>query len=239
MPYQMAPPEDTQGDRNQPMPGSDTDTTTYDFTLIPAEDRQELYREAYTQDIPLHLMRRPEAADTHPQFSREIVEAYFRYTTFNVQVYANYDAAAGKFYKDGRFEDCGKPILSPRQIQELKARNGHQQMLYNVRYDVGTAFRTLARITIEVRPTGLKVGPAVDTFIANVSGHAHMEFFDWLKDLCDLIKQVDITSGKDGFMLADVFRLATVFKREPSEAEERRMKWGSTGGMWLSTNNGD
>jgi len=235
MPYQMDLDDNTQCDRHRSMSSHSSDAATLEFGAIPAEDRQDLYREAYSaKDTPLHLMRRPEAAEAHPQPADEVVEAYFRHTTFTIQVYANYDAAAGKFYTDTRFGSCGEPVLSPKHIQELKAKNGHRQTFYNVRFDVGTAFRTLARITIEVRPSKLKVGPAIDTYIANVSGAAHHEFFDWVKDLCDRIKDADITSGKDGLMLADVFRLAKVFRCLPSEAEERRMNWRWSSGMWLS-----
>ncbi|KAK4548857.1 hypothetical protein LTR36_008630 [Oleoguttula mirabilis] len=190
------------------------------------KDRDDYYHTAFHHDIPIEKFAVPAACALYPEYAEEICSAYMEYTTFIFKVWINYDAGASKFFTDNRFQDCGELRLTHQARIHLK-RIGADTVLYGtggVRFDIGTAFRPLAQVTIELRPSKLDVGPAIDTFVADVSGRRHPGLINYLHTICEVIKDDDITDGKDGLVLADIDRLALRFLRMPDEYEERR--WG-------------
>ncbi|KJX98101.1 hypothetical protein TI39_contig436g00002 [Zymoseptoria brevis] len=92
--------------------------------------------------------------------SRQHLDDFFHSSTIVVPVWTNYDGRRGSWYNshDSRFDTCGKFTLSPHEHadvhQTLESLGGvHDIRFGSVRFDVGTAFRSLARVYITfVRP---------------------------------------------------------------------------------------
>jgi hypothetical protein len=86
----------------------------------------------------------------------EHTEQFFRSSTVIVPVWTNYDATLQTWFResDARFSSCGKFNLSPREhrsvSQVLKINNAGEngRLFGNIRFDVGTAFRTLSTLEI-------------------------------------------------------------------------------------------
>jgi hypothetical protein len=83
--------------------------------------------------------------------------------TIIVKIWINYDPVAQEFYHqpdDRRALSCGKVILSPRQRTRITALLRHENRGFQrIRLDIGTPFRPLAHIFVEVMPPELMPPP--------------------------------------------------------------------------------
>lgn len=95
-------------------------------------------------EAPLSLMRK------HPKYRNDIFAAYMQYTTFDVTVWVNFDAAEQVFFNGKRAEACGKLRLSPSKHQELAASEPDVLTFHRVRFYVSTPFRRLACLDLDV-----------------------------------------------------------------------------------------
>ncbi|KAK5138030.1 hypothetical protein LTR08_005827 [Meristemomyces frigidus] len=177
------------------------------------------------QTLPIeHIARPPECELYGPFFANEIQSAYLRCSTFVFKVWANYDACEKRFYTDVRYKDCGKLVLTPKSRGYLESVMADKALFRNVRFDIGTPFRVLARVTIEIRPTTLDGGPKIDTFIADHTHHEHGRFMKFIAGRCAKIhnNENDFSAGKNGFVWEDLCELAGMFAGWPNEYEQRR-----------------
>lgn len=199
------------------------------------EDRDELYDQAFKLDLPIEEIALPLQCTTFPDFSDEILAAYLKYTTFVFKVWINYDAAARQFYTDGRAQSCGNAIITPKARTHLREIGAGKVHFANVRFDIGTPFRPIGNVTVEIRPTKLDVGPAIDTFLADTSGRQHCAVIDFLDELCEHIRESDPTDGKEGLALTDVAKLARLFRRAPDYNTGVLGSYGLSRRLWMGT----
>ncbi|KAK5124382.1 hypothetical protein LTR85_001599 [Meristemomyces frigidus] len=215
-------------------PSAGAPDTIPDLAAMSQEDRDEYYQSIFAHVIPFEDIEQPDLCLLYPAYAEEIIDAYLQHMTFAFKVWINYDGAADKSFTDDRIQDCGEIRIPPKARKSLKEIGADKAQFRNVRFDIGTAFRPLAQLTIEVRPSKLKVGPYIDTFLADVAtDRRHYELHSYLNALCDDIKDKDLTDGEDGFMLADVERLAGRFLFMPNEYEERKREWRSYDGDFV------
>jgi hypothetical protein len=58
---------------------------------LPAAQRQQFYKQVFSKRVePLTHISEPDECNEWPDLRDEILEAYLRYTTFSVKVWANY-----------------------------------------------------------------------------------------------------------------------------------------------------
>ena len=196
-----------------------------DLSMLSQAERQALYEEAFSWDaIPIERLAKPSLFERQPRFANEIQCAYFQYNTFNFKVWTNYDACEKKFYTDERYNSCGLLMLTPKSRRNLKSVMADKFLFQNVRLDIGTPFCILARITIELRPSKLDVGPRIDTFVADSTNGEHPWLMKLVETRCHEIgsNENDITAGKDGFGWEDLCTMAKLFTLWPSEAANQK-----------------
>lgn len=225
--------EDEHGEERSASPSSIASTMVPDLAKMSQEDRYEYYDTTFAHVVPIEQIAEPNICRLYPDYTEEITNAYLQLTTFSFRVWINYDAAAEKFFTDARIRDCGEVRLPAEAVKHLRKVRADKIELRNVQFDIGTAFRTLARLIVEVRPSKLNVGPQIDTFLAvpgTASDRSQSYLKTFLDQLCDNFRDQDITDRKDGLTLANVEQLAARFLPMPSEyGEARRMRVGYDG----------
>lgn len=226
LPYFLATPNINM-DRSHELDDGESSTNENqpnDWAMLSDEERDEFLTETFDKEVPLEQIGRPDLCRLHSQFEDEIADAYLKHTTFVVKVWANYDGAAKEFFYDQRVEDCGKLILTSKQREDVD-RIVRDITVSKIRFDIGTAFRTLARLTVEVRGT-VDGRQQVDVFKDVSACQDHSKLAEEVRDLQGDMKNVDITPGKDGFSLADIDELAMWFVKPSGPAEvPRQNRW--------------
>lgn len=144
-------PENARPDNNFDM---DTDTDTDPDSASDSDQylRPELFAshfigkevELQALEAPLSLMRK------HRKYRDDVFAAYMQYTTFNVTVWVNFDAAEQVFFSGKRAEACGKLRLTSGKHQELAAMDSEALSFHRVRFHLSTPFRRLAHLDLDV-----------------------------------------------------------------------------------------
>ncbi|KAK4955304.1 hypothetical protein LTR10_007499 [Elasticomyces elasticus] len=211
-----------------------------DLATMSDQDRDDYYYDLFKTDVPVQDLNIPLIAYAFPQFEAEIIDAYFELSTFVFKVFTNYDAACERFYTDekdynaGRYSDCGKIQLSPRQRAHLQHFNIDKIAFKNVRLDICSHWTKLASITLEVRPgTSASEIVHVDHFVNQIAVGSALETFidNTAHQIAD--PEQDTTNGKLGFHMSDLETVAKMFVREQSKAAKEAAKHKySNNGTW-------
>ncbi|KAK4498286.1 hypothetical protein PRZ48_010944 [Zasmidium cellare] len=130
---------------------TNTNTSTR-LTDLSLPEREQYYTNLWSNmDIDLKDLTLPNLYHQYPQLADEMLTAYFYHITVNVKIWSNYDSPTGQFffYPFNRLADCGKIYLTPKQRRRLDALGPFQLM--NVRFEIGTPFRTLFRVLVSTR----------------------------------------------------------------------------------------
>lgn len=204
------------------------------------QERQDLYEEYFSREVPIEKMKRPKECHDHPHLKNEILEAYLKYTTWVFKVWINYDAACEKLYTDARIHDCGQLMLSPKAMEYLSDIGAGAVELRNVRLDIGTAFQTLAHLTLEVRPSKLDVGPKIDTYVNDLGRGAHPIVMKVINRVRTIVEdsEADATGGKNGFTIEDLEKVAAKVVLRPDLKVEMKRGWDSYKGPWMHKKEG-
>ena len=121
--------------------GSDSHITLSQMTQ---QQRSIDLRQRFAKkSVPLPHAATPTLCNVYPELANEIVAACLEHTTFVVKVWVNYDAAWKKFFLDRRVQDCGRLILSPKDVHAVRALAVNTFQVNRVRFEVGTAFSHL------------------------------------------------------------------------------------------------
>ncbi|EMC95668.1 hypothetical protein BAUCODRAFT_34433 [Baudoinia panamericana UAMH 10762] len=217
---------------------SDGMITLEQLSTMSFDERQDKYWECFHEldAVPIEKLAIPDLCHEYPPFGDEIFAAYLRYTTFSCKTWVNYDATACMFYVDEqRLKTCGKLRISAIAMQHLLETNLDRAPLPTVRFDVGTPFRSLAYLTLEVRMT--PNGPAIDPYVHILTGNnngKHDAFFQHLDTKTKQLQEgkFNALDGKEGFVLADLQRLVAWLVAKPDKGErdarDRHCKgWGA------------
>lgn len=129
-----------------------TDTDTESESDSDQYLRPELFASHFIgQEVELQALEAPlSLVRKHPKYRDDIFAAYMQYTTFNVTVWVNFDAAEQVFFSGKRAEACGKLRLPFGKREELAASDPDVLSFHRVRFYVSTPFRRLAHLDLEV-----------------------------------------------------------------------------------------
>ncbi|KAK3703089.1 hypothetical protein LTR37_014700 [Vermiconidia calcicola] len=207
-----------------------------DLTLMSVEAREKYYKECFSKMVePLKCLSEPDLCNTFPELKIEIIGAYLRYTTFTVQVWANYDAACKKFHTDGRMQDCGKLERSSPNAERILHSIATSGLEFGrIRYEIGTAFMTLCAVNFRViRP---KDDAGVELKISlRMYDSGHPSLYEFVRSVCQHNQGVELAYSQQGLQIRDIVEIASFFKRKPTAEEMApRSYWKYTGNSpWM------
>ncbi|EME81038.1 uncharacterized protein MYCFIDRAFT_176381 [Pseudocercospora fijiensis CIRAD86] len=143
-----ANPEATPPARDREDSGVDR---SFDLAALSPIIREKHYRTAFeTLVIPLKDLNPPPPCHQYPPIAEEIFEGYLRHATFVARVWINYDAVTQKFFLEpDRLAGCGEMRLSGEKRRYLESY-GDALEFGSVCFEIGTPFRVLARMCIDV-----------------------------------------------------------------------------------------
>lgn len=210
----QAPQATTPIQRNGPLeqaagPARSNDPAAEDEA---ANLRYELFCNMFAnQVVELKDFTEPKECAQYPEHANEILGAYLSQTTFTVKIWTNFDAAEQVFFEGARAADCGKLQVPQKKLEWLLGLDKDDYDLDHIRLDIGTPFRTLANIFLdvhydddgaylEVRAAWKKSRPPL------VLGSLR----DFLDACIDFIKGVNSDRSLD---MDDLVKIATLFRR--------------------------
>lgn len=242
----MPPPLELELVNDSQSDTSDVTETQNFLESLSLQDREQHFKRHFIKKVePLSHLSRPDLCAIFPTFEAEIIEAYLLYTTFTVKVWANYDASAKKFHIDRRFDDCGKSIITPKKLNDLREMDPDTLEFGRVCFEVGTPFTTLRSVKLRVCPSKLKVGGAVRTSLSYPIGMEHTdheEFFDFVEHVCKAIEAESLLYGQRGLQVDDIVRFAEMFRRWPTQRDiviiQRQSSWYYDG-PWIGVHSDD
>lgn len=233
----MAPPPLSEGVNHGQVESNvgDEITQLMNLTEMSPEQRQEVYKQKFAKVTePLEYMNTPAECETYPDLANEIWEAYTRLTTVIVKVWVNYDALVGKFYVDGRQQDCGKLVLGHFGRKKLKLFKECHLELRRVRLELGTPFNTLFEITLKAVPSKLGLDGRIDILrTTDLSDARRPHLLEHVEGVLDGIQECSLAHGQKGMLLKDVEEIAAMFKRQPTHAELWQRQRYSNVGPWM------
>ncbi|KAF7190725.1 hypothetical protein HII31_07884 [Pseudocercospora fuligena] len=123
----------------------------FDLAALSPIVREKHYRTAFENlVIQLKDLRPPPPCQQYPSIGEEIFESYLRHATFVARVWINYDAVTQKFFLNpDRLAGCGKLRLNHEKRRYLESF-GDGLEFSSIRFEIGSPFRVLARISIDV-----------------------------------------------------------------------------------------
>lgn len=217
---------------------SPSDSTTSLIHLPPAQ-RQQAYKEIFIKRVErLSHISEPDECAKYPELHNEILDNYLRFTTFTVDVWTNYDAAAQKFYIDKRLEDCGKLNLKPSEIRHLEGKDPNRDIeIYRIIFEIRTSFTRLADVRILAKPSKRDGVTDITLKVARTNSD-HPVALEFINDICAEFNENGVTAADDqrGLVIADLENLAGMFRRAPTDAEMYRMSRNINQGPWMDFN---
>ncbi|KAK5115528.1 hypothetical protein LTR62_001187 [Meristemomyces frigidus] len=200
-----------------------------------AEARRTEYSQLFEGESRIEDIHPPPLAELLPELAGESLSADLHLHNLRFKICLNYDPVAGWFYDDiPRIDGCGKLIFAKAALARLRRIVAKDFEFSHVVLDIHSYFTPLARITLEVRDSKLKVGPVVDSYISLAfrKEPKHEVLNHFLTAVAADFKdpEIDITNGKQGFTFDDLERLASEFRPMPTSEENiERGRLGYTG----------
>jgi hypothetical protein len=185
-----------------------------------------------TQEVELKRFAAPPQCGQHPDQVQDILEAYLDHTTFTVKIWVNFDAAENVFFKGTRAEACGKLQIPQPKLDFLLGTNPDDINFRNVRLDICTPFRTLARIYMNMRE---KRGDALldvdGEMVRLYPPRALIPLHEFLADRVRRLNNVGIDRNLD---MQDLVGIARLFRRrhEDDQEDDEWEKPCYEGGEW-------
>ena len=222
------------GDDAPPLP-TRPHINLYDMT---PDQRETYYKLLFSKKVePLAYIAVPDECEEYPEFESEIITAYLTWTTFSVKVWTNYDAAAQRFYIDGRINDCGKLLFKPGERERLNQADPNARLqVTRVRFEIGTPFTPLCNIKLiaaPVRENGEVVGAEIRAKMGD-SDAAHLTAVNFVTNRCNQLDSTDLAGGNAGFLVSDLEEVAGHFRREPTQAHVSKMRYSSDPSPWMN-----
>ena len=210
------------------------DRTQVDDELLnmDVEQRKEVWKRTFSRFAePLSCLAGPDECNTYPQYQPEIIAAYLQYTTFTVEIWANYDSATKKFYIDQRVNDCG--LLKQSLKDHIMELDPNEELeLRRVRLEIGSPFASLCTISIRVVPSKLDVGATLQARILHVDPE-NPRLTKFVEGVCAEIDGIALPYDQFGMRLVDIEHIASMFRRYPTHDEARVKKWNTNMGPWM------
>jgi len=176
----------------------------------------------------------PPECKLFPDQRLEIISRYLFHTDFSVKVWISFDASQEVFFEGTRSAACGKLRLPKEVYHDLTAADPGLVKFQQVRFEVGTPFRTLAVLDLTVEHDD-------DRFRLRVRGNMMPEhsnkyrLFKYIKHCCQRIGQTGLADGVDGITFTDLEFYASMFRRDREASPGRNEDWEEPayeGGEW-------
>ena len=234
----MASPDSKEDLPSPPISSPDPEPEVNLAHLEPVQRAQFLKQHFSKRVEPLAYIDEPDECNLWPEFRDEIVEAYLHNTTFSVQVWANYDAAAKQFYIDKRIEDTGKIVIDPARRKRLDKINAKNALEFGrVQLEIGTAFTNIC--TIKIYAMNTKGGADMEVRARTLARDAeHPRLVDFVENVRRDLDSCTLTADQKGFLLSDLDNVAAGFRRQPTQVEATRMAWNNAP-AWMDFENDD
>lgn len=114
--------------------------------------RLELFANMFFDStVSLKTFAPPAQCAHFPEHQDQILESFLDNAIFTVQIWTNFDAAEETFFEGARAAECGKLQLPKKKLDWLLERDQRILSFHHVRLDIGTPFRTLVHIFLDVR----------------------------------------------------------------------------------------
>lgn len=218
----QAPPSTEPTKRNNP-------TEDYAAARLRHEKLASLFANT---TVELKNLAPPPVCNRYPEHANEILEAYLEQTTFTVNIWTNFDAAEQVFFEGARATDCGKLQLPKKKLEWLLGLDRDRYELDHVRLDIGTPFRTLARIFLHVHYDDegafLEVKGTMVTQNPPRGLHALRDF------LKTCIRRIEEAGSNRSLDADDLVGIASLFRRhryvDEDDGEWEQPQYG--GGEW-------
>lgn len=221
--------DDTSAER-EATPNQQDRADAHDETV---KVRLELLTSTFAKQVVelKHFASPPECAQYPEQFE-EILGSFLDHATFTAKVWVNFDAAEGVFSEGARAADCGKLQIPRAKLDSLTDLDSNILNFRRIRFDIGTPFRTLAKIWFRVRAEGDRVllrvtGKMVDQNPPLRSSLLH-DF------LLQRVQGLDNVGADQNLDMSDLICIAKSFRRrrglDDEEDEWEKPRYG--GGEW-------
>ncbi|KAI6858291.1 hypothetical protein KC338_g881 [Hortaea werneckii] len=212
--------------------------TYHHLFSLAAEERESHYRSTFKGMEALQDFYYPKLPLEYSQYNAEIQAAYTRHKTFAIDVWTNYDTAAGKFFTDRRVQDCGKLRLTREQAVHLRLDGTMQAKFHKIRLEIGRPFKNLAILSFAIeKPDTTAATPKITAGFRDCTNaeSRHVSVIQMLRAFCvDVGKGMhNVTNGKDHFDWEDLIRLAANFCLPCSPEEDFARKLYGYKGLWM------
>ena len=195
--------------------------------------RSELLTSTFSDQVVelKHFAIPPECAQ-HPDYAEEILGAFLDHATFTAKIWVNFDATEQVFFEGARAADCGKLQIPKAKLNHLNNLDSDIYNFRRVRLDIGTPFRTLARLWFILRDQGDKVHLQIKgKMVAQHPPLASTILHDFLASRVRVLDNVGLDQNFD---MEDLNKIAGHFhrKREYDDDEDEWEKPCYEGGEW-------
>jgi hypothetical protein len=166
----------------------------------------------------------------------EIFSQFLYHTLFLVKVWINFDAYEKVFFEGARSTACGGLRLPEAIYQDLANGDSAIFKLQQVRFEVGTPFRTLAIVDIFVERDDGGPGATLRASSRMLPEHADKGKLEpYVQHCCLWIEHIGLNPDSDGLGFQDLEAFASFFRRDREvspgcEADWEEPKYG--GGEW-------
>lgn len=187
-----------------------------DLDMLSGKARQQYYKRLWSNDeVPIEAIRCPLLLQEYPHFAEEITTAYLFHTTFTFEVWINYDTAVGKLYTDKRADDCGKIILTRAAMRCLGRAELDGIELPRVRLDIGTPFKPLFEIHLNIVPTTPELGKLGRVGMLSFAKSNHPNLTTYVTEVADSIAHARRRLPRHGFTFRDLEHITKCFRALP------------------------
>lgn len=223
----------------------DTDATQADPEATPKQQdhaanhdeaarlRLELLENMFTtQEVELKDFAPPPQCAQYPDQRTDILEAYLDHATFTVKIWVNFDAAENVFFEGPRAEACGKLQIPQAKLDYLLSLDPKEINFRNVSLDIGTPFRTLAKIWMNVREKNGDAQLVADGDM--VEQHPPRALITLLEFLAGRVRRLNRAGFSDNLGMQDLIAIARMFRRQ-HEYDDDEDEWEKPcyeGGEW-------
>jgi hypothetical protein len=185
-----------------------------------------------TQEVELKLLAPPPQCSQFPGQETDILEAFLDHATFTVKIWTNFDAAENVFFEGARAEACGKLQIPQAKLDSLLRLDAKEINFRNVRLDICTPFRTLARIYMNVRENRGDALLDVDGEMVELyPPRALIPLREFLEERVKRFNNVGVDRNLE---MQDLVGIARLFRRRHEDGQEED-EWESPrygGGEW-------
>lgn len=185
------------------------------------------------QTVELKNFARPPQCVQHPEQAEDIFGAYLDQSTFTVKIWVNFDAAEEVFFEGARAAGCGKLQIPKAKLDHLLRLDTKEINFCRVRLDIGTPFRTLAKISLRVYDKDGKAALKVKGEMLEQRPPCDLDDLrDFLVECGRRIESQGIDQNLD---MEDLIGIARLFHRQ-RETRDRANEWEQPkygGGEWV------